>query len=109
MPPKHHWRHTGTSTERGYGAEWRKLRAAALSRDSRLCQDCLRSGKLTPATEVDHITPKAKGGTDELSNLQSICSDCHKSKTAREAAEAQGRKVKGRVTYHPDGRPVWPV
>ncbi|HCL5939948.1 TPA: HNH endonuclease [Citrobacter freundii] len=37
-----------------------------------------------PAETVDHIKPKAHGGTDDLSNLESICSGCHKAKTARE-------------------------
>ncbi len=33
---------------------------------------------------VDHIIPKAHGGTDADSNLQSLCWPCHKAKTARE-------------------------
>jgi 5-methylcytosine-specific restriction endonuclease McrA len=57
---------------------------------------------------VDHITPKAKGGTDEDTNLEATCDDCHKAKTAAEAAEAQGRTVKQRPGFMPDGRPVWP-
>jgi 5-methylcytosine-specific restriction endonuclease McrA len=56
---------------------------------------------------VDHITPKAQGGTDDLSNLQSICDPCHAEKTAREAAEAQGRKPKRRLTFDAQGYPVW--
>ena len=73
-----------TSTERGYGAKWRKVRKQALSRDNHLCRTCFESGILTPATEVDHIINKASGGTDELSNLQSICKECHKLKTVEE-------------------------
>ncbi|WP_318591161.1 HNH endonuclease, partial [Enterobacter kobei] len=49
-----------------------------------LCQECLRNGRYTPAETVDHIKPKAHGGTDDLSNLESICRGCHKAKTARE-------------------------
>ncbi|WP_345945876.1 HNH endonuclease [Psychrobacter sp. Ps4] len=37
-----------------------------------------------PATDVDHIINKAKGGSDEPSNLQSLCRKCHLSKTANE-------------------------
>lgn len=88
-PRNHRWHHTGTSTERGYGAEWRKLREHVMRRDKRLCQVCMRSGKLTPATEVDHITPKAKGGEDDERNLQAICTHCHAAKTAREASPGQ--------------------
>ncbi|OOH89527.1 HNH endonuclease [Pasteurellaceae bacterium 15-036681] len=73
-----------TSSQRGYGAEWRKLRAFVLERDRYLCQNCLRSGLYVSATTVDHIVAKAHGGTDSLSNLQSLCEACHKAKTARE-------------------------
>jgi 5-methylcytosine-specific restriction protein A len=33
---------------------------------------------------VDHITPICAGGTDEDSNLQSMCRYCHARKTSRE-------------------------
>ena len=74
----------GKTTERGYGARWRKLRALVLSRDDYLCQTCKASGKLTPATEVDHVRAKAHGGSDDASNLKAICTPCHRAKTARE-------------------------
>lgn len=69
---------------RGYGAEWGRLRIIVLKRDKYLCQPCLRLGRVTRATEVDHIVPKHLGGTDDPANLQSICNPCHKAKTARE-------------------------
>lgn len=75
----------GTSTQRGYGAFWRRLRAQVLDRDQGLCQPCLKAGRVTAAREVDHIKAKARGGTDELANLQAICLPCHRAKTARES------------------------
>lgn len=78
------WVQTKTATQRGYGSAWRKVRAVALERDNYLCQGCLREGRYTHATDVDHITPKACGGTDDLGNLQSLCQACHKTKTAQE-------------------------
>jgi len=78
---------------RGYGAKWDKLRARILTRDGHLCQTCLDKGVITPATEVDHVTPKAKGGTDEDGNLQAICSPCHKNKTTRETGGRPKRQV----------------
>ena len=83
-----------TNTERGYGAAWRKLRAWVLRRDHGLCQVCAKTGLITPATEVDHIVSKAEGArrkwgrhqVDGHDNLQAICIDCHKAKTAKEWA-----------------------
>ncbi|WP_142461836.1 HNH endonuclease signature motif containing protein [Klebsiella spallanzanii] len=60
------------------------LRPMVLDRDKHLCQECLRNGMYTPTETVVHIKPKAHGGTDDLSNLESICRDCHKAKTARD-------------------------
>ena len=45
---------------------------------------CKRVGRATPATQVDHIKPKAKGGTDDWDNLQSICDRCHDAKTKQD-------------------------
>ncbi|MFW4112699.1 HNH endonuclease, partial [Klebsiella pneumoniae] len=43
-----------------------------------------RNGRAVAAKTVDHIKAKAHGGTDDDSNLESICYACHKSKTAVE-------------------------
>ena len=95
----------GSRHERGYGADWVKLRLRILRRDGYLCQQCRRDGRPTPATDVDHIIPKAKDGTDDPDNLEALCKPCHKAKTAREALEAQG--IKPRPRYGADGWPVW--
>lgn len=81
---KHGWDHKESSTKRGYGYKWQKTRVRILRRDNGLCQPCKRKGIMVPATEVDHIVRKAIGGTDDDENLQAICGDCHKEKTARE-------------------------
>ena len=75
----------GTRQERGYGAAWERLRAQVLKRDEHLCQPCLKAGRPTVGTQVDHRIPKSQGGTDDLANLQTICLACHKAKTARES------------------------
>ncbi|ATW33664.1 HNH endonuclease [Candidatus Williamhamiltonella defendens] len=69
---------------RGYGAQWQRLRARILTRDNYLCQPCWRQGVIRSAQAVDHIQAKAFGGTDEERNLEAICHECHKAKTARE-------------------------
>lgn len=70
--------------QRGYGSKWTTIRARILKRDKGLCQLCLRVGVVREAKTVDHIMPKAHGGTDADINLQSLCWPCHKAKTARE-------------------------
>lgn len=83
----------GTQKERGYSTAWRKLRKLVLSRDNYLCQECLKHGKVTPASEVDHILPKSEGGTDDKENLQSLCHDCHRIKTAEESKRGVKRHI----------------
>ena len=102
------WAGHGSRHDRGYGSQWVKLRAMILQYDSHLCQPCKRAGRVTPATQVDHIIPKAQGGEDEADNLQSICDECHNAKTAQESAEAQGRTVKPRLQFDAKGYPIWP-
>ena len=79
---------------------WAKLRLRALQRDSHLCQLCLP--RYRPATEVDHIIPRSKGGTNDLGNLMSVCSECHAEKSKAEANPA----YRARVEIGVDG---WPV
>ena len=106
------WRgNTGTRHERGYGSTWDKLRKKVLERDMYLCQACKRDGILTPLGvkpydhAVDHIKPKAKGGTDDEDNLEGLCADCHDAKTEREAKEGQGARP--RPQFDDKGFPVW--
>ena len=98
------WADRGSRHARGYGAEWSKLRLRILRRDGYLCVQCTKEGRASAATNVDHITPKAKGGTDNPVNLRSLC-DHHK---ATKDAEDRGRPLRRRVTYGRDGWPVWP-
>jgi 5-methylcytosine-specific restriction enzyme A len=72
----------GTPAERGYGSAWRRLAAAVLA-DEPYCRMCVTAGRgCIPATDVDHILPKAEGGTDERHNLRPLCHDCHSRHTA---------------------------
>lgn len=81
----HRTKRTGSSTDRGYGYRWQKLRARFL-RAHPLCEHCLATGRARPATDVDHVKPH-KGDPalmwDEH-NLQALCHACHSRKTARE-------------------------
>ena len=45
-----------TASQRGYGSKWRKLRGWYI-RAHPLCEECKRQGRITQATDVDHIVP----------------------------------------------------
>lgn len=93
------WSRTSRQS-RGYGAAWDRLRKRILTRDKHLCQPCLDRGRVTAASQVDHILPKAKGGTDDPENLQAICGPCHQTKTVKDS----GGRVKQAI-----GLDGWPV
>lgn len=69
-----------SSTQRGYGsAAWRRTRLAVIARDGGVCQLC---GELIVSPDgrdyhVDHIVEKARGGTDEITNLRLCHRSCH--------------------------------
>lgn len=71
-----------SASRRGYGARWQALRADFLRRHP-LCRSCEAKGRVKPANEVDHIKPRAQGGSDADENLQSLCKPCHSRKTAQ--------------------------
>lgn len=50
------------------------LRLAAIYRDG--CQ-CIECGKKNTRFEVHHITPQSKGGANTISNLATLCPECH--------------------------------
>jgi 5-methylcytosine-specific restriction protein A len=93
-PSRKAWQHnTGSRHQRGYGAAWDRLRLTILERDRYLCQcDQCKGGIIRPtaASQVDHITPKAQGGTDDPSNLRAISKACHE----RVTIEQKGHRPK---------------
>lgn len=90
------WKFNSTNQQRGYGAAWLRLRKIILKRDGYLCQcpTCKAEDRVTAASEVDHIRPRAefiaealrKGLTeqdgikasDDPSNLRAVSSRCHR-------------------------------
>ncbi len=77
---------------------WKTTRAALLRREP-WCRICRRA----PATQVDHIRRVEDGGAPwDPANLQPVCGDCHKRKTAMEHRIAAA----GRPMCGPDGFPL---
>ncbi len=74
--PHQQWHHL-------YGYAWQKRRAAHL-RQFPLCEYCLRSGRVMPATIGDHITPHLSDAALFAGPIQSLCETCHDSVKAKE-------------------------
>lgn len=69
--------------QRGYNHHWQKASRNYLIANP-FCVECQKEGKVTLATDVDHIVPH-KGNKElfwDMSNWQSLCKRCHGRKTA---------------------------
>lgn len=56
-----------------------KLRYEVLQKDGFRCVLCGQDA-LNDRLEVDHIKPVVAGGTNEIKNLRTLCSECNKGK-----------------------------
>lgn len=65
------------------GRPWRRLKQKIHERDNWTCCQC---GRVTMDLECDHIVNQARGGSDDESNLQSLCKSCHSKKTLQESS-----------------------
>lgn len=86
-------------TKRIRGRALQRLRARLLA-DNPLCVLCRKQGRVTPATEIDHVVALTNGGTNDDDNLQGLCAACHEIKTLADLGQ------RPRVTTGIDG---WPV
>lgn len=85
-------RKRGSASARGYDRRWQKARAAFLA-ENPLCVECRKRGRVTTATDVDHIRPH-KGNSSlfwHRANWQALCHSCHSRKTATENGGGEGR------------------
>jgi 5-methylcytosine-specific restriction protein A len=74
----------GSSSARGYGSRWRAMRSVVLAEHVALygavCPGYGVPSHASTDLTVDHIMPKARGGSDERSNLSILCRACNSSK-----------------------------
>lgn len=84
----------------GGSRQWRAIRQRVLYRDRYRCTiggpECAGT-----AIEVDHIVNKAAGGTDDLTNLRSVCSECHRVLTQAQAQAGRRRSRLRPTESHP--------
>ncbi len=55
------------------------VRNYVFNRDNYQCKSCGKSNKQT-TLNIDHIIPLAKGGSNDMSNLQTLCEQCNRKK-----------------------------
>lgn len=78
------------TTEMERGRAWMAKRQRVAAAHGYRCAAC---GLVWMAhrDQIDHIVPREQGGSNEESNLQPLCNECHALKTAAEAARRAGR------------------
>jgi len=76
------------------------LRYEILKKAKFRCELCGISAE-EKALEVDHIVPRNKGGSDDMSNLQSLCYSCNAMKRDRD--DTDFRKVRKSYQYREEG------
>lgn len=81
------------SVERIRGSALQAIRDRILTRDHGVCRcaECIRTGDVRAAHQVDHRRPLWDGGTETDGNRYAIALDCHQLKTACEQRRRTGR------------------
>lgn len=81
---------------------WLQTRREYLRRQP-LCEVCRELGFETPATQVDHIVARRKGGDKyAFTNLMALCAEHHSSKTRRyDGGGGSGRRQSAASSYRP--------
>ena len=59
------------------------VRYQALAAYSARCAPCGATSK-DRRIEVDHIVPRSKGGSNDISNLQALCDECNRGKSNKD-------------------------
>lgn len=79
------WEHRGSGREAISGS----IRYEVLKRAKFRCELC-GAHETQIALHVDHIIPKAKGGSDDISNFQALCMTCNTNKRDRDDTDFRG-------------------
>ena len=70
-----------------HSGAWRRIADTYRASRAGICEEC----GAPHASHVDHKVPRARGGSDEPSNLQLLCTACHGRKSAREGSRWSAR------------------
>ena len=77
-------------------------RARRLS-DHPLCRTCQKAGRIVATAEIDHVVPLSRGGADDDDNVQGLCAECHRRKTAAEQPPRRIGQAVGADGWPTDG------
>ena len=78
----------------------KSLRFEVLTRDGFRCRYCGATAQ-DARLHIDHVEPRAKGGSDDLENLVAACADCNHGKGDRQIIPTPSG-----LTLSPDQRPA---
>jgi 5-methylcytosine-specific restriction enzyme A len=60
-----------------------EVRKYVFERDNYHCQSCQKVDITAKNLQVDHIIPLAQGGSNDMSNFQTLCAKCNREKSAK--------------------------
>ena len=83
---------TMSTNQRIRGRKLQEIRQAHF-RLHPLCVRCKGLGRVTVATQLDHIVALDNGGTDTPGNRQGLCDACHEIKTAIDMGYRPRRRI----------------
>jgi len=78
------------ATEMERGRAWMAKRQRVALAHGYQCATCRRAW-ISYRDQIDHRIPREQGGSNDESNLQPLCNECHKAKTDGEAKARAGR------------------
>jgi len=76
-------------------SDWQRVRRQVLLRDGSRCTSCHEV--LGPDADVHHLLPRSMGGSDEFSNLVTLCDGCHAAHHPNLAGSLARRAIEGWV------------
>lgn len=74
-----------------YPDNWHKIRIAVLKRDDYRCYRCEKRNAYGKGLTIHHIIPRDEDGSNEMSNLITLCIPCH------DYVEINGFRSKGEI------------
>jgi len=60
-----------------------EVRKYVFDRNNYQCQSCQTIDLSAKNLQVDHIIPLAQGGSNDFSNLQTLCAKCNRAKSSK--------------------------